>query len=114
MVESIGCLGRNGLSAWVIQRISSVIIGLYALFLIAFFVCHPELNYEQWTHLFSCEWMKIATILVLLSLVAHAWIGLWTVITDYVKCTILRFILEIGLILGLLAYIVWGVRVLWG
>ena len=113
MVDSIACLGRNGLSTWVIQRVSAVILGFYLIFLLGFLYCHAPLDYEAWRDLFTHTWMKVATILVLLSLVAHAWIGLWTVITDYIKCSAARFILEIGLVLGLLAYVIWGIRVLW-
>ena len=81
--------------------------------MLGFLYCHAPLDYEAWRDLFTHTWMKVATILVLLSLVAHAWIGLWTVITDYIKCSAARFILEIGLVLGLLAYVIWGIRVLW-
>jgi len=113
MVDSITSLGRNGLSTWVIQRVTAVFLGLYALFLIGFFLTHPNLSYEIWTSLFHCVWIKIASLIVLLSLAGHAWIGLWTVITDYVKCSCLRFVLEIALIVGLLAYVLWGILVLW-
>lgn len=113
MVDSITSLGRNGLSGWVMQRVSAVILGLYALFLVSFFVTHPQLSFETWHALFANTWVKVITLLVLFNLAAHAWIGLWTVITDYIQCSCARLVLELGLILGLLAYVVWGVLVLW-
>ncbi len=114
MVDSILVLGRNGLSTWLLQRVSALILGSYAVLLIGFLICHTPLSYADWSALFACRFVKIATIMVLLSLVAHAWIGLWTVITDYVKCSCMRLGLELGLALGLLAYLLWGIRVLWG
>ncbi len=113
MVGGTTQLGRSGLSAWLIQRVSAVILGAYALFLILFLVCHPAINHALWSGLFSHPWMKISTLLVVLNLLAHAWIGLWTVITDYIHCSCLRLILEVGLVLGLLAYFLWALMIVW-
>ena len=113
MVNSVTNYSRNGLSDWLVQRVSAVLVGAYFVFIVAYFLCHPDLNYQQWQALFSATFMKIATFLVVLSICAHAWIGLWTVFTDYVKCACLRVILEVLLILLLLSYVIWSICILW-
>jgi len=57
--------------------------------------------------------MKIFTIAVLLSILSHAWIGLWTVITDYIKPMILKITLEALVAFALAVYGVWSLFVLW-
>ena len=69
--------------------------------------------YPQWHGLFSQVWMKLATFVVLISILWHAWIGLWTVFTDYVKATAVRTLLEILVVLLLVAYAGWGFEIMW-
>lgn len=118
MVSSVTNLSRNGLSDWLIQRVSAVIIGLYSLFLVGFLLGHTigshPMTYQVWHDLYASELMKIATILVVLSVAAHAWIGMWTVFTDYVKSVALRLILQILLVIVLLGYVIWCFGILWG
>ena len=38
---------------------------------------------EEWKALFEQTWMRIFSLLAILSLAAHAWIGMWAVLTDY-------------------------------
>lgn len=57
--------------------------------------------------------MKIVTFIVLLSILWHAWIGLWTVFTDYVKNRPIRLILEILVSLLLIVYLAWVAEILW-
>lgn len=113
MVNSVTNYGRNGLSDWLVQRVSAVVIGAYFIFIMAYFLCHPEMNYQQWSDLFAGMFMKISTLLVVLSICAHAWVGLWTVFTDYIKCACLRVTLEVSLIILLLAYVIWSISILW-
>ncbi|MGJ8515224.1 succinate dehydrogenase, hydrophobic membrane anchor protein [Carnimonas bestiolae] len=114
MVTVITNLGRSGLSDWLVQRISAVVLALYSLFLVAYVLFHPELDYSTWSALFQGTGMRIFTLAALLSIAAHAWIGLWTIFTDYVKCTRLRLVLQVVVILALFTFVIWSVQVLWG
>ena len=105
---------RSGLRDWLVQRVSAVIIGLYAIYLLVYLFVYQPLYFAQWQSLFNSLWMKIATIIVLLSVLWHAWIGLWTIFTDYVKPKAVRLLLETLVILLLLAYLVWAIEILWG
>ncbi len=113
MVNSVTNFGRNGLSDWLVQRVSAIVIGVYFVFLMIYFLCHPGMSYHDWHALFQCTFMKISTLLAVLSICAHAWVGLWTVFTDYVKCVCVRVILEVLLIILLLVYVIWTISILW-
>jgi len=113
MVKSVLSVSHQGLRDWVIQRISALIIGIYTLALAYFFFAHPQFGYTQWHSLFSTTWMKVATLVVVISLLCHAWVGIWTVLTDYVKPAALRFILDVSIYLTLLACFIWASLIVW-
>lgn len=104
----------RGFLDWVIQRTTAVLIGAYALFLFLFLVQHAPLDYESWSLLFSCVATRVFTIVVLLAILWHAWIGLWTVFTDYVKNGAVRMLLQILVMLLLLSYFIWCLDAFWG
>jgi succinate dehydrogenase / fumarate reductase, membrane anchor subunit len=114
MVNGVMSLSANGLRDWMIQRVTAVIIGVYTLFLLGFILLQPQIDFATWHHLFAHPFMRAFTLLALLSLVAHAWIGLWTVITDYINDLVVRFLVEIIVILALITYFFWGMVILWG
>ncbi|TFH73163.1 succinate dehydrogenase, hydrophobic membrane anchor protein [Gammaproteobacteria bacterium LSUCC0112] len=121
MVKNVTSFGRSGLSDWVVQRVSAVILALYFVGLLAYMLLTPELGYAEWKALFSSTWMRIASLAALVALCAHAWIGMWTVSTDYLteallgpKGTVIRFVFQAVCVLLIFVYLVWGVQILWG
>ncbi|KXS54152.1 MAG: succinate dehydrogenase, membrane subunit, binds cytochrome b556 [Marinobacter sp. T13-3] len=113
MVNSVTNLGRSGVYDWLIQRVTAYALALYTVFMLGFMVFN-DVNYETWTALFGQTWFKIFSLLALLSLGAHAWVGLWTVTTDYIKATLPRFLFQAGCGLVMFVYLVWGIQILWG
>ena len=114
MVSNVLGLTNNGLRDWVIQRVSAVVLAAYMIFLVGFCIALYPVNFIVWQGLFMTLPMKIFTLLALLSLVLHAWIGMWTVLTDYIKNTALQITLMMGIILSLLACFIWGIFIVWG
>lgn len=106
-------LTGNGLRDWLIQRFSAVIIMVYFFVLIGFFYLNPQLDLNTLRHFFNDTWMEIFTLLALLSLFVHSWVGVWTVITDYVKPVPLRITIQGCVMLALVIYFFWGVDILW-
>lgn len=121
MVTQVTSFGRNGLSDWIVQRISGLVAGAYTLFIIGYLLAHPQIDYAKWSHLFSQTWVQIFTLMTLLSVCAHAWIGMWTIGTDYLRphtagkrADPLRFIYQMLSVLVLMSYLIWGIQILWG
>jgi succinate dehydrogenase / fumarate reductase membrane anchor subunit len=114
MVRNVTSLTRSGLRDWLIQRVTAVILGAYAIFLVGFLMLHQPITFDLWSALFQNGFMRVFTFLALLSMVYHTWVGIWTVFTDYVKCSCLRLTLQIIVILALFSYLAWGVAIVWG
>ncbi|WP_227369819.1 succinate dehydrogenase, hydrophobic membrane anchor protein [Halomonas sp. M20] len=114
MVTNVTNFSRSGLSDWLIQQVSAAILALYTLFMVGYFLLHPELDYITWHGLFSQTWMRIFSLLAFIALSAHAWVGLWTVITDYIKPTRIRFGAQVVLIVAIFVFLVWAIQILWG
>lgn len=106
-------LTGSGLKDWLVQRFSSLIIALYFLVILGFFFLHPNLDHESLRHFFSTTWMQVFSLTALLSLFLHAWVGIWTVITDYINLSTIRLIIQVLIIFTLIVYFFWGVEILW-
>jgi len=120
MVTAVTSLGRNGLSDWLVQRVTAVVLLAYFLFIGAVVFFGPELTFADWDALFNKTWVRIFSLAAILSTAAHAWIGLWSVSTDYLterlmgpKGNVLRLIFQAGVAIVLFVYVVWGIQILW-
>ena len=128
MVKAVTTFGRSGLSEWLVQRVSGVIILAYIITLLALIGCEP-VTYAVWKDIFTHTTMRVFSTMTLFAVVAHAWIGGWSVLTDYVtprffklelgielgeKANVLRLVLTIAMVLLLIVYTLWGIQVLWG
>ena len=102
-----------GMRDWLAQRVSAVLLALYTLVLLVALLFTPELNYGSWAGLFASGWMKVLTLLALLSLMYHAWIGVRDIYMDYIKPTGVRLFLQILTVLALVGYGCWTVIILW-
>ncbi|MGQ7248231.1 succinate dehydrogenase, hydrophobic membrane anchor protein [Halomonas sp. V046] len=114
MVTNITSFSRSGLSDWIIQRASAAVMAVYTVFLVAYLLLHPNLDYATWSGLFEQTWMRIFSLLAFVSLAAHAWVGMWTVTTDYLKSTAIRVGAQSVIIIAIFVFLVWGIQVLWG
>ncbi len=114
MVTTITSFGRSGLYDWMIQRATAVVLLAYTLFILAYLLFNPELDYPQWKALFEQTWVRVFTLLTLVSIGAHVWIGLWSVSTDYIKPAGPRFLFQAITGAAMFSFLVWGVQVLWG
>ena len=118
MVTSVTSFSRTGLSDWLIQRVTSII--LLAYFLLIAYQLMGSVDYTSWTKLFEQTWMKVFTLMAALSLAAHSWIGLWSVFTDYLtermlgpKGNTIRLVSQLAASLALVGYVIWVVVIIW-
>jgi succinate dehydrogenase / fumarate reductase membrane anchor subunit len=121
MVKSLISIGRSGLSNWLLQRVSALIMSAYLIFMLAYFFVNPSPSYTHWSELHSSLAMRIFSLVTILSIAAHAWIGIWCVLTDYItvrligpKATPIRMFLQLAMIAVILFYVVWTLDILWG
>ena len=113
-LTNVTSLTSNGLRDWLIQRVTSLIMLAYIVFLLVFFISHSQLDYASWNGLFNHTSMRLFSTLFLLSLVWHAWVGMWTIVTDYIKPLAWRLTGQILIIVGLLLCFIWGLAIFWG
>ena len=121
MVTNITNLSRSGLHDWMLQRFTAIVLGAYFGYLTSYVLMNPGLDYAQWSDLFSQTWMRIFTLLALVSVLVHGWIGMWTITTDYLNDRALgsqsvwiRFPVQVACFIALFSYLFWGVQILWG
>src|SRR5262245_3655621 len=98
---------RYGLTDWLAQRITAVIMAVYSVIALVVILSGLPITYKVWTDLFSQGWMRVATLLFMASLVWHAWVGVRDILMDYIKPDGLRLTLQVATLLVLAAYIGW-------
>ena len=121
MVTSVTNFSRSGLYDWMAQRVSAVVLAAYTLFLLGYVLANPNLDYAQRDALFAQSWMRIFSLLTLVALGAHAWVGMWTITTDYLTPMTLgkwaggvRFLAQSFCGVLMFVLFVWGIQILWG
>mgnify|MGYP000029125584 CR=1 FL=1 len=114
MVNNAATVGRSGVHDFILLRASAVILAVYTFYILGFFITTPEVTFEIWQGFFANLCTKVLTVLALFSLLIHAWIGVWQVLSDYVKPAFLRGVLQFFFAVTLLAYLVAGLLTVWG
>jgi succinate dehydrogenase / fumarate reductase membrane anchor subunit len=114
MVNRVVVGAHYGLRDWLMQRITAVLMAVYCVSIFAYLLVQPDLNYDVWIGLFSSQTVRTFTLLFMLSLFYHAWVGIRDIVMDYVKPAGIRFVIHVLVILALLLYAIWSVEILWG
>jgi len=114
MLERIVTGAHYGLRDWLVQRVTAVVMVVYTLTLVGYWLMQPSINYDAWTLFFSSNLVRTFSLLFLLSLFYHAWIGVRDIVMDYVKPAFIRLMIHVGVVLALLLYVIWSVQILWG
>jgi succinate dehydrogenase / fumarate reductase membrane anchor subunit len=121
MVTNVTSLTRSGLADFVVQRVTAVIIGLYTLCVLGFFIVTPGVGHSQLVGYLGSTAMQLFSTLMVLSTAAHAWIGMSTIGTDYIRehyfgrhATVFRLFYQSGVIGFLFLYVAWALQLFWG
>lgn len=113
MINRIVTGAHYGLRDWLVQRVTAVVMAIYLL-VVAVYVLVRPFGYDTWTELFSGNIMRSFSLLFLLSVFYHAWIGVRDIVMDYVKPAGIRLLIHVVVILALILYTIWSVQILWG
>ncbi|MCJ2375701.1 succinate dehydrogenase, hydrophobic membrane anchor protein [Vibrio sp. ZSDZ34] len=114
MVKHVSSVGRNGVHDFLLIRATAILMTLYTIYIVSFCAFSGDISYISWSQFFGGTFTKVFTMLALVSVLIHAWIGLWQVLTDYIKCSKLRGALLLVVISILLSYFFSGFFILWG
>lgn len=108
---NIVSLGATGLQDWLLQRLTAVFLVGYLLFLSIYLCLHAPVDFFVWEALFNNTGMRIATLMVIVSTLIHTWLGLWMIITDYIKPVFLRVAVSSIAVFIMLGYLIWGITI---
>lgn len=114
MVNRVVVGAHYGLRDWLIQRVTATVMALYCVSMAVFLLLQTDIDYDVWTALFSSQIVRTFTLLFLMSLFCHAWVGIRDIVMDYVKSAAVRLVVHVLVILALLLYAIWSVEILWG
>ena len=102
-----------GLRDWLSQRVTAALMTLFTVAVIVQVLLPGPMGYEKWAGIFSSQWMKTLTFVVIVSLLVHVWVGVRDVLMDYVKPLGARLGLQVATIAWLVGCAGWAIQVLW-
>jgi succinate dehydrogenase / fumarate reductase, membrane anchor subunit len=102
-----------GLADWLIQRLTAVVMIVYTAGVLGIALWHGGIDYSLWRILFDNAAFKLASLLFMVALLYHAWIGMRDILMDYVKPVGMRLALEVVTVVVLVAYLGWTMQLLW-
>ena len=121
MVGIASSFSQSGVTNWLVQRVSALVMTAYIVFITVYLLANPDISYAQWSELNSLLSMRLFSLITMASIASHAWIGIWCVLTDYVtvrllgpKADMIRKVLQVGMVAVILIYLVWAIDILWG
>ena len=114
MVNRIVTGAHYGLRDWLVQRVTAGVMAVYVLVVVSWLLLQHSFGYDVWLELFSGNVMRSFSLLFLMSLFYHAWVGIRDIVMDYVKSASIRLLIHVLVVLALLLYVIWSVQILWG
>jgi len=121
-----------GMRDWLSQRITGVLMAIFTIVLLVQYLlpsyahdAHGDrvrdaagnyiqiLGYDKWAGIFNPQWMRVLTLVVIVSLGYHAWVGMRDVWMDYVKPVGARLFMQVLTIVWLVGCAGWAIQVLW-
>jgi succinate dehydrogenase / fumarate reductase membrane anchor subunit len=100
----------GGFKAWLVQRLTAVLLVFGSLMLLALFACPPAQGFDAWQAWIHEPWPVVSILIFSLALVLHAWVGVRDVIMDYVHSVALRLMaltILAGYLLGCFFWLLW-------
>jgi succinate dehydrogenase / fumarate reductase membrane anchor subunit len=103
-----------GVGDWLLQRLTAMVMALYTLFALAFVAYGTPRTHADWKALFSGNFFRLFTMLFIVALLYHAWVGMRDILMDYLHATGVRLATQSAVGLVLLFYVIWSASILWG
>ena len=104
---------HRGLDMWLLQRASALYMVVFLVVFLLLFLMAGPMNFETWRGFFVPMAMKVGSLLFVMALLVHAWIGLREIFIDYVHFLVVRLGLYLAFGALYLGCLVWTVDILW-
>lgn len=104
---------RSGTREWLFQRLSNVAICLWAVIFIGLVLTLDSATFTSWKGLFSPTWFKVYSSITLIMVCLNSVLAGWQIGTDYIKPTGVNSFYMIAVKLVSLAYVAFGLYILW-
>lgn len=105
---------HRGVASFLIQRITSLYLGGFTVYVIAYLLLNPIADYAAWTAYFAAGSVRLLWGIFFVSLLAHIWVGLRSIYMDYLHPLWLRFTVSTVTAFVLAALALWAARILLG
>jgi succinate dehydrogenase / fumarate reductase membrane anchor subunit len=103
---------KGGYFNWYLQRITTIFTVVFVAMLLWHAIFHHAHTVLQWHVFLHRPYPFIISGLAMVSMIIHAYIGLWTVITDYVKHKMLQKGLHLLLVASVLSLLIMVMHVM--
>jgi succinate dehydrogenase / fumarate reductase membrane anchor subunit len=90
------------------------VMAFYVVVMAACLFMRAPASHEELRALFAGNFMRVATMLFLLALFYHAWVGVRDIVMDYITSAGVRLGLQTLVGVALAFYALWSVAILWG
>ena len=101
-----------GMLQWLWQRVTAIYLAGFVMYVVVYLNLSPIRDHTAWTAWFATGYVRLAWAIFILSILAHAWIGMRSIYLDYLHPLWLRFSVSLFTALGLLALGLWAARIL--
>lgn len=105
-----------GLSSWVQQRVTAIIMLLLTMVFFAFIIylaLNVNSSIASWQTAFKCSFIRIFVQLFFASLLLHAWVGIRDLWMDYVTNDGIKLTLHVLTIIWLFAGLIYSIKIIW-
>lgn len=107
-----GGSAQSGLAEWIIQRASALYLAGFVIWLGLRLCLMPMPDYSAWKSWFAQGGVRLAFALAFLNVSLHAWVGVRSVLLDYLKPFALRLVAQVVIAFLLLVQLYWAAQVL--
>lgn len=113
MIKTLFSWKQSGTKDWLWQRVTALIVLLYISLIGGFWFFNAAATLTSWQHFMLAPSMRILGSLAFIAFAEHAWVGLWTVFTDYIHASPVRYIALFVTIILLALYLITAMLILW-
>jgi succinate dehydrogenase / fumarate reductase, membrane anchor subunit len=103
-----------GVRDWLSQRVTAALMALFTLVVLGQIMLNKgTMGYDKWAGIFSSQWMKTLTFVVIVAMLYHVWVGMRDIWMDYIQAVGIRLLMQVFTIVWLVACAGWAIQVLW-